>query len=333
MGRFEFCTKDLAIFGKPYMEIPRFELTDIATMIEPKNNSLMFITAKKWKNEFEQKLKKVKNCLFLVQNGVEFTDKEIERNNTVVHVENARLEFAKILKFILDENRKEDQYRILDNGAVVGVTAHIGENVLIEPQVFIDNYVTIGNNVQILTGVKIRKYVEIDDGVIIRENSVIGAQGLGVETDKDGRKYRIPHIGGVKIGKNVEIGALTSVVAGTVEPTILEENVMVDDLNHIAHNCFLGRGTVTTGCVEMSGSARVGENGYIAPNSTLRNGIELGENCFVGQASSVTKNIEGNITIAGNPAEELSVMRTMRKIQKRQLEDYREELRQREGTV
>lgn len=196
---------------------------------------------------------------------------------------------------------KERNYCMQDN-YIMGENVIIGENVSIEPQVFIDHDVVIGNNVIIRTGVKIRQNVIIEDNVIIGENSVIGAQGFGIEKDVDGKNLRIPHIGGVVIKENVEIGALSSIVSGTIFPTVIERNVFIDDLNHIAHNCHIGEGTLTTGKVEVGGSAKIGSNSYIAPNATIRNGISIGENCFIGQASSVQKSFGDNVSLVGNPA-------------------------------
>jgi len=59
---------------------------------------------------------------------------------------------------------------------------------------------------------------------------------------------------------------------------------------------------MTTGCIEMGGSSKIGKNSYIAPNSTIRNGIELGDNCFIGQASSVQKSFGDNTNLVGSPA-------------------------------
>ncbi|MFQ8845937.1 MAG: hypothetical protein ACLR84_00580, partial [Clostridia bacterium] len=104
----------------------------------------------------------------------------------------------------------------------------------------------------------------------IGENSVIGAQGFGVEKDTDGRNIRIPHIGGVIIKENVEIGALSSIVAGTIHPTVIEKNVFIDDLNHIAHNCQIGEGSMLTAAAQIGGSAAIGADSYISPNATVQ---------------------------------------------------------------
>ena len=170
---------------------------------------------------------------------------------------NARLYFANALKNIINSKDNKRKYKNHEKGYVIGENVHIGENCLIEPFVFIDHDVIIGDNVTIKSGVKIRKNVVIEDNVTIGENSVIGTQGFGIEKDEANMNIRIPHIGGVLIKENVEVGALTSIVSGTISPTIVEKNVFIDDLNHIAHNCYIGEGTLSTAAVQVSGSAKL----------------------------------------------------------------------------
>lgn len=288
--------------GENISHINNVAINCIASATDPLNESMIFATQKKWKEEYRNKLDKIKNSFIILEEGIARDDCYILQNNHVVVVKNARLYFAKALDMILKEVSAKREYMSKENNVVIGENVKIGRECNIEPFVFIDHDVEIGDNVTIKCGAKIRSNVQICNNAVIGENSVIGAQGFGIETDKNGNNIRIPHIGGVVIGENVEIGALTSIVAGTINPTVVEKNCMIDDLNHIAHNCYLGQGTLTTGCAELGGSAKIGKNGYIAPNVTIRNGISLGENCFVGQASSVQKSFGDNVNLVGSPA-------------------------------
>lgn len=277
-------------------------IDDIATVLLPQNNCLMFATAKKFKTEFLVGLKNISNSCILIEPDLEEYFDEISKNNHIIVTTNARLCFALALKLITDEHSKQQKYLLKDNGIVIGENATIGLDCNFEPGIFIDNNVIIGNNVTIKTGAKIRQYVVIKDNSIIGENTVIGGQGFGVEKDFNGKNIRIPHIGGVIIGKNVEVGALTSIAAGTILPTTIGDNCFIDDLVHIGHNCSIGEGTMITASAQFGGSSKVGSNCFIAPNSTIRNGIQLGNNCFVGQASSVQKTYGDDMCIVGNPA-------------------------------
>lgn len=274
----------------------------VSTIIEPKNNSILFASRAKWKDVYIDGLQNTEEAFIIVENELEYMFCDIAKKNQVVVVDRARLYFAKAVTMIVNKYNHQRKYTSEENNVTMGSNVSLGSNCVIEPNVFIDHDVIIGNNVIIKTGTRVRQNVTIEDNVIIGENCVIGGAGLGVEKDYDGKNIRIPHIGGVLIKENVEIGALTSIVSGTINPTVICDNCFIDDLNHIAHNCFIGKGSITTGCVEMGGSSRLGENVYVAPNSTIRNGIALGDNCFVGQASSVQHDFSEKTSLTGNPA-------------------------------
>lgn len=117
-----------------------------------------------------------------------------------------------------------------------------------------------------------------------------------------------------------KLGALTSIVSGTIEPTVIEDYAFIDDLNHIAHNCRIGKSAMLTGMCEVSGSAEIGEKCYFSPMSSVRNGIKVGNGSFIGQMTLVTKDIPEGSTIAGNPGEELNRLKRWREIQKELIE-------------
>lgn len=292
--------------GESISIIDNVKINSVATVGTPENNCMIFATLEKWKEEYKEKLKCVNNSFIIIEKPIANDIRCILENNHVVAVKNARLYFAKALGVILKNRSLKRQYKVLKDFVVLGENVKIGNNCVFEPFTFIDHDVVINNNVVIKTGAKIRQYTQLGNNVVIGENSVIGAQGFGIEKDLDGKPVRIPHIGGVQIDDNVEIGALTSIVAGTITPTHIANNCFIDDLNHIAHNCFIDEGTLSTACAEIGGSACIGKNGYIAPNSTIRNGIVLGDNSFVGQASSVQKDFGDNINLVGNPAREFN---------------------------
>lgn len=277
---------------------------DAASIVNPKADCIMFASSAKWKEQYLEKLYDIENAFIIIEKDLCETFSPLAQKNHVIVTNNPRLYFAKALTLIVNHNKKNKKYRVIEGNITIGENVVIGENSIIEPFVFLDHDVTLGDNVVIKSGAKIRENTWIEDNVTIGENTVIGAQGFGIEKDEDGTNIRIPHIGGVRIGAGSEIGALTSIVAGTVNPTVIEENCFIDDLNHIAHNCVIGKGTLTTGCVEIGGSAAIGRCGYISPNVTIRNGISLGEACFVGQASSVQKSFADHCALVGSPARE-----------------------------
>lgn len=314
--RFFFNTKDLSNYRLFEHDIKAIELYNVSTLSNPYNNTIIFANKKKWDEKYRDKLIQIEDSLIIFEQGLESVGNELETNNIIFYTANPRLEFAKLIAYILSCDERNKQFQIRNDNVCVGENVEIGENTIIEPFVLIGHNVLIGDNCIIKSGVKIRNDVRIGNNVIIGENSVIGGQGFGIEQDGNGQNHRIPHIGGVIIGNNVEIGALTSISSGTIEPTVIEDYVFIDDLNHVAHNCVIGRSTMLAGITEICGSAEIGEKCYLAPMSCVRNDVKVGKESFIGQMTSITKSIPEKSTMAGNPGEELEQLKKWQKIKK-----------------
>lgn len=215
----------------------------------------------------------------------------------IIGVDNPRLAFCNVLNFLID-NGYLDVSKIHGTGvidssasvsarAVIEEGAVIGANTIVEPNVVIHSGAVIGKN------------------CIIRSGSIIGAQGFGFEKDDSGRNIRFPHLGRVTIGDDVEIGALNSVSVGTLSDTIISNGVKTDNLVHIAHNCFVGENSIITASAELSGGVKLGKNVWVGPNASILQKLIVGDNALVGIGAVVTKNVEPNTKVAGNPARKL----------------------------
>ena len=112
----------------------------------------------------------------------------------------------------------------------------------------------------------------------------------------------INHIGMVKIGNNVEIGALNTIAQGTLDSTIIKSNNKLDDHVHVAHNCIINENNELTAGVTIGGSVKIGKNNFFGLNATIKNGITIGSNNFIGISSSIIKSISNNYLAYGNPA-------------------------------
>jgi len=219
---------------------------------------------------------------------------------TYVISDNPRLEFARVLQEFFAPK------------AVSGIaaTARIGRNVSLGRDVIIGEYSVIGNDVVIGDGTEIRHHVVIGDGVsigkacLLKSQCVIGEDGFGFERDNNDVPVRIPHIGSVEVGNYVEIGSCTTIMRGTLDNTIIENYVKIDDHVVIGHNVHIEEKCLLTAC-QVGGSTRVKKNTFLTTNATIRNGIVIGENVLVGIGSVITKSIEDNVIIAGNPAKVL----------------------------
>ena len=244
----------------------------------------------------------VRRCLLVVSED-SIIPEEILKYNAVIRSQNPRLEFAKLADYISSLIPNEDREYRQNDGYTVGEGVLIGENCKIFPGVFIDHEVSIGSNSTLFPHSVILNNVTIGKNCQIGAHSCIGQAGFGFERDHDGQSYRLPHVGGVIMGDNVEIGMLNTVASGTLSPTILESNVKTDDHVHIAHNCYVGSGSYIIAGAVLSGSVKIGCNNWISPNSTIINKTETGDNVTVGIGAVVLKKkIVSGATLSGNPA-------------------------------
>lgn len=215
---------------------------------------------------------------------------------------------CKAESLILSDNPRLDfclaLTNLLDLGILVQVDLprKIHESAKIAESAIIHSGVCIGRNSLIEDNVVIHHGTVIGDNSIIRSNSVIGAQGWGFEKNQNNRWIRFPHLGSVKIGNNVEVGALTAICVGTVKDTIIDDGVKIDNLCHISHNCYIGENSILTACTEVSGSVSIGKNVWMGPNSSVVQKITINDNAMVGIGSVVIRDIEKGHTVAGVPA-------------------------------
>lgn len=210
-------------------------------------------------------------------------------------VDNPRLEFSRLVNRL----RVDVGFKPLVDGKIVG------EGTFIEDSAIIEDGTSIGKNCYIGHNVVIKKNTIIGDNVYVKSNSVIGEKGFGFTKDDSGKNIEFPHIGGVVIGDNVEIGAINTIVAGGLGNTVIQAGTKLDDHVHVAHNCNIGSNSLITAHVEISGSCVIGNGVWVGPNSSIINGCEIASDVFVGIGTNVTKSIKDAGTYAGNPARSL----------------------------
>ena len=186
--------------------------------------------------------------------------------------------------------------------AEIPSSVKVGENVVIEENVEIGEGTIIEHNAVIHSGTKIGK------NCLIRTHASIGGDGYGYFRNRDGVLIKQPHLGGVELADNVEIGSNTCIVRGIVNDTYLGFNVKVDNLVHIAHDCYIDDDTYIIACVELSGYVRIGKRSRIAPKSCVKQRVIIGDDVVVGMGAVVLKNIPSNTVVIGNPAKPLRVL-------------------------
>jgi len=189
----------------------------------------------------------------------------------------------------------------VDSSACIDREVEMGDNVSIGPLVSIGRGVAIGPDTVVGAGAHILHDVVIGRHVRIGAGTVIGSVGFGYEETEDGW-LRLPHLGSVVIGNDVDVGANTCIDRGTFGDTVIEDGVKIDNLVHIAHNVRVGRAAVVIANSMIGGSVSVGPRAWIAPSTSVLNGLKVGRDAYTGMGAVVIRDVEDEDTVAGVPA-------------------------------
>ncbi|HLW67627.1 MAG TPA: UDP-3-O-(3-hydroxymyristoyl)glucosamine N-acyltransferase [Gemmataceae bacterium] len=168
-------------------------------------------------------------------------------------------------------------------GVVVGANCRIGEEVRLHPHVVLYDNSILGNR------------------VIIHANSVIGADGFGYQ-QRDGRHEKVPQLGHVEIGDDVEIGACSTIDRGTFAATQVGAGTKIDNLVQIAHNCRIGRHNLFVSQAGIAGSSSTGDGVIVAGQAGIVDHVQIGAGAIIGAQAGVTKDVPEKQAMLGSPA-------------------------------
>lgn len=185
--------------------------------------------------------------------------------------------------------------------AIVEAGCRLGKDVLIGANVHIGPSVIIGDRTMIFDNVVIAGNVRIGDDCVIKPQAVIGSEGFSFVAYGE-RLLHFPQVGLIEIGNRVWIGSNSCVERAALESTTIEDDVKVDDLVQIGHNCTVGASSQIASGVVICGRARIGKSVWLAPNVSVNSEVEVGDGAFVGMGSVVMKNVESHTVVVGNPA-------------------------------
>jgi len=242
-------------------------------------------------------------------------DIEIEDRPFIV-TEDPRLAFSKVLALFASDRLPQPG---VHESAVLGKNVSLGENVsigansyvgddtiigdgtVIHPLAYIGHEVTIGADSIVHPQTYLGARVQIGDRVLVHAGATLGADGFGFLQTEAGH-HKIPQIGTVIVGDDVEIGANSTVDRATVNATTIGSGTKIDDGVHVAHNVIIGKNCLLCGQVGIAGSTKIGDNVVMGGQAGIKDHIEIADNVIVAAGAKATGDIREPGVYSGNPA-------------------------------
>ncbi|MEX3581643.1 MAG: UDP-3-O-(3-hydroxymyristoyl)glucosamine N-acyltransferase [Burkholderia sp.] len=198
----------------------------------------------------------------------------------------------------VDPSAQVEASAVIGPNVTVEAGAVIGKGVRLDANVFVGAGTRIGEGSRLYPTVVVYHGCDIGVRAIVHSGAVIGSDGFGFAPDfvgegeaRTGTWVKVPQVGGVKIGPDVEIGANTTIDRGAMADTVIEECVRIDNLVQIAHNCRIGAYTVIAGCAGIAGSTNVGRHCMIGGAVGIAGHVTLGDYVIVTGQSGVSKSL------------------------------------------
>lgn len=263
---------------------------------------------------------------------------------TLIRVENPDRAFAEVVPhFVLPPPQFEPGVHptaIVGEGCVLGEGVHIGPyavlgrgcrigaGCVLEAHVVLGECVTLGEGTHLRPHVSVREGVRMGRNVSIHNGSVIGSDGFGytITVDAQGAPVieKVPQLGIVEIGDDVEIGANVTIDRARFGATKIGDHVKIDNLVQIAHNVQIGASSGVVAQVGISGSTHVGSGVMLWGQAGIAGHLDIGDGAVVLAQSGVSKNVPAGATVFGAPAQDrreavktLALPRVVERLQKK----------------
>lgn len=249
-------------------------------------------------------------------------------NKPLIKVENPSVAFSKIIEFVTPDSIPHPKG--IHETAVISKSASLGKNVSVGPYVVIADKVSIGDNTVIYPfsyigknskigngciiypHVIIREAILIGNRVIIHSSSVVGSDGFGYDTQRDGTHFKIPQLGTVVIEDDVEIGSCATIDRARFNKTVIGRGSKIDNLCQIAHNVIIGPHCLIAAQAGIAGSSVLGRNVVFGGQVGVTDHVKLGDFVMVGGQTGITKSFpESKTVLFGHPARPIDKARDM----------------------
>ena len=272
---------------------------------------ISFIGNKKYEKLWEAS----KACVAVVNQDISIEPGE---NRAFIKVKNADLAMSQVLELftpappvfeteihptaVIDKSATIGKGTRIGAGSYIGPNVQLGENVTIYPNVTILDECSIGKNTVIWSGTVIRERCHVGASCILHPNCTIGADGFGFRPCPEKGLVKIPHIGNVIIGNNVEIGANSCVDRGKFSSTVVGDGCKIDNLVQIGPNSKLGKFCIMAGNSGLAGSVTLGNGVIVGGSASIKDHLTIGDGAIVGAGSGVAADVEAGKVVLGYPA-------------------------------
>ncbi len=201
---------------------------------------------------------------------------------------------------VIEDGAQVDPSSRIEHGVVIGSAAEVGKRCWIAPNTVIGTGVKIGDDV-VIGACATLSHCEIGDRSRIYPGARIGQDGFGFSPAPDGHT-KVPQLGRVIIGADVEIGANSAIDRGSGPDTVIGQGCWIDNLVQIGHNVVMGRGCVLAGLVGIAGSTKIGDFVFFGGQAGATGHISIGSGAKMAGQTGVTKNVAPGATMGGMPA-------------------------------
>lgn len=261
------------------------------TLQDATSNEISFLENKKYLSQLKESKA---GAIFVTE---EFKN-DVPEGSIALVVKEAYIYLAKASKYFAPKILEDtgDEAKIGFNCTIMsnthlGFNTIIGDNCMIMHGAYIGDNVTIGNNTIIHPNVTIYRDCSVGNNCMIHSGTVIGSDGFGFATTKEGEHIKIYQNGNVIIKNNVEIGANCTIDRAAFSSTIIDDLVRIDNLVHIAHNCVIGKGSILVTQTGLSGSTILGEYVVMAGQSGTTGHLEIAAFTTISARGVVSKSI------------------------------------------
>jgi UDP-3-O-[3-hydroxymyristoyl] glucosamine N-acyltransferase len=186
----------------------------------------------------------------------------------------------------------------IDSSAHIGALSIVGDRAVVGPRVYVgyrcvvEEDVTIDEDVRLVASVTLCHGVTIGARTVVQPGVVIGGDGFGFAAEQ-GKWVKVPQVGSVRIGADVEIGANTTIDRGAIEDTVVEEGVKLDNQIQLGHNVRVGAHTVIAGCTGISGSTVIGKHCIIGGACGIAGHLTIGDGVVITGFGMVSRSLAG----------------------------------------